>query len=105
MVFMTQQVSIDELRSNLADIIGKVMYGNDRIVVKKYNRDAAVILSIDEYEKLQDPAKRFTKAQWDVKFKVFEKIQDRTKDIPVKEIEEDIAQAIKEVRAKKRKNK
>jgi|SRR3989344_6714895 len=99
---MTQQVSIDELRSNLADIIGRVMYGKDKIVVKKYNRDAAVILSFDEYEKLVDPSKRFTKKQWEAKFKVFEDIQKR---IPLDEqenLEKDIARAIKEVRSEEK---
>lgn len=47
-------VSIDELRSNLADIVNRVTYAKDRIVVRKYNRDAAIIISLDEYEKLVD---------------------------------------------------
>lgn len=48
----TNSVSIDELRSNLADIVNRVTYANDRIVVKKYNRDVAVIISLDEYEEV-----------------------------------------------------
>jgi len=47
-------VSIDELRSNLADIVNRVTYAKDRIVVKKHNRDVALIISLDEYEKLVD---------------------------------------------------
>lgn len=47
-------VSIDELRSNLADIVNRVTYANDRIVVKKHNRDVAMIISLDEYERLVD---------------------------------------------------
>lgn len=50
----TQTVSIDELRSNLADIVNRVTYANDRIVVKKHNREAAIIISLDEYEQLVD---------------------------------------------------
>lgn len=50
----TNTVSIDELRSNLADIVNRVTYANDRVVVKKYNRNAAILISIDEYEKLID---------------------------------------------------
>lgn len=48
----TNSVSIDELRSNLADIVNRVTYAKDRIVVKKYNRDVALIISLDEYEEL-----------------------------------------------------
>lgn len=50
----TDTVSIDELRSNLADIVNRVTYAKDRIVVRKYNRDAAIIISLDEYEELVD---------------------------------------------------
>lgn len=50
----TNTVSIDELRSNLADIVNRVTYAKDRIVVRKYNRDAAIIISLDEYEELVD---------------------------------------------------
>ena len=57
-------VSIDELRSNLSEFIGRVMYGKDRVIIKKYNREAAVLLSLDEYEKLMDPTKRLSKSQW-----------------------------------------
>lgn len=51
-MFNTNSVSIDELRSNLADIVNRVTYAKDRVVVKKHNRDVALIISLDEYEKL-----------------------------------------------------
>lgn len=47
-------VSIDELRSNLADIVNRVTYAKDKVVVKKYNREAAVLISVEEYEELID---------------------------------------------------
>lgn len=50
----TNAVSIDELRSNLADIISRVTYAKDKVVIKKYKRDVALIISLDEYEKLVD---------------------------------------------------
>lgn len=50
----TNTVSIDELRSNLADIVNRVAYAKDRIVVKKHNRDVAMLISLDEYEELID---------------------------------------------------
>ncbi len=45
---ITNSVSIEEFRSNLAELIGRVMYGKDKIVIKKYNREAAILLSLDE---------------------------------------------------------
>lgn len=95
-------VSIDEFRANLASFIGRVMYGNDKIVIKKYNKEAAVLLSADEYEKLLDPTKRLSKDEWD---KTVLELEDLTKDVPpVKPavLEREIAKAIREVRAEKR---
>lgn len=99
---LNNPVSIDEFRSNLAELIGRVMYGKDRIVIKKYNREAAVLLSVDEYEKLVDPAKRFSKSKWDSKFAFIDKIKERVLKVDQNVLEAEIANAVAEVRAAKR---
>lgn len=99
---MKNIVSIDELRTNLAELIGRVMYGKNRIVIKKYNREAAILLSIDEYEKLVDPTKRLTKDRWRNKFKTIDEIRDSIPEIDQTVLEKKIAKAIKSVREKRR---
>lgn len=79
------------------------MYGKDKIIIKKYNREAAILLSLDEYEKLVDPTKRFTKKEWAKKFAVIDKIRDRIPPQEQEKLEEDITRAVQEVRAEKRK--
>jgi prevent-host-death family protein len=101
---MKSVVSIDELRTNLAELIGRVMYGKDRVVIKKYNREAAILMSVDEYEKLVDPAKRFSKKQWENKFSVIDKIKEGIPEIDQTVLEAEVTKAIKEIRAAKRKN-
>lgn len=98
-------VSVDEFRTNLAELIGRVMYGKDRVVIKKYNREAAVLLGIDEYEKLVDPAKRFSKKEWGDKFALIDKIKERIPKVDQDVLESEIAKAVKEVRAAKRNGK
>lgn len=49
-------ISAEELRVNLATYLGRVMYADEMIVVKKYNRDAAVILSPRMLRRLLDSA-------------------------------------------------
>ncbi len=100
---MKSVVSIDELRTNLAELIGRVMYGRDMVVIKKYNRDAAVLLSVEEYEKLVDPAKRFSKKQWKSKFALMDKIRERIPENKQDVLEAEIAKAVRAVRAAKRK--
>lgn len=97
-------VSVDEFRSNLATILGRVMYGKDKIIIKKYNREAAILLSLDEYEQITDPTKRFSKKEWEDKFAIIDKIRERIPDIDPQVLQREIDEAIKEVRAEKRKN-
>lgn len=98
----TNQVSIDELRTNLAEIIGRVMYGDEQVTIKKYNREAAIIISKEEYERLKDPTKRLSTEEWDQKFKNIEKIRARIPYLDNKELDKTITEAIREVRVEKR---
>lgn len=97
-------ISIDELRTNLSEFIGRVMYGQDRIVIKKYNRKAAVLLSVEEYENLRDPRKRFTsKADWDKFFIFTDRVRDTISIKDQQKLEKIIDEEVKAVRAKNHK--
>lgn len=95
-------VSIDEFRSNLADMLGRVMYGKNRIIIKKYNREAAVLLSLDEYEKLLDPTKRLTKKSWQESVEKLDKLREDIPDIDPDVLESEVNRAVIEVRAEKK---
>jgi hypothetical protein len=56
-----------------------------------------------EPEELQDPTKRFTKAEWKKKFAVFEQIRERITPEDEEHLDEAIDRAVREVRAKKNK--
>ena len=104
LVMLTNSVSIDEFRSNLAELMGRVMYGRDKIVIKKYNREAAVLLSLDEYEKLVDPTKRFSKEEWIAKFALLDEIKQRIPAQDQEALQKDIDDAVITVRAERRKS-
>ena len=99
MPMLNNSVSIDDLRTNLAEFIGRVMYGKDRIIIKKYNRDAAVLLSVDDYEKLLDPTKRLSKSQWDEEVRKLDSIRTNIPDADPTDIVKEINQVIRDVRA------
>lgn len=92
-------VSIEEFRVNLADLVGRVMYGKDRVIIKKYNRDAAVLLSVEDYEKLLDPTKRLSKLQWNEAVKKLESIRADIPEADPEKIQKEIDQAVREIRA------
>lgn len=74
---MKAVVSLDEFRKNLSDIVGRVMYGNQTVVVQKHNRTGVIVISEKEYESLRDPRKRFvTKEDWDKLFILTDKVRD-----------------------------
>lgn len=102
MTLINTIVSVDDLRQNLAQILGRVMYADDRVLIKKYNRDAAVIISAEEYEKLLDPTKRLSKKQWNDTFKEIDKIVSKIPKKNLAALEKAIPRAIEEVRAEKR---
>lgn len=95
-------VSIDELRSNLADIVNRVTYAHDRVVVRKHNRDVAMIISLDEYEKIMDPTKRLSDAQWKESYKKLDEIRAKIPKMDPKKLDKIIDEAVTEVRAEKR---
>ena len=87
-------VSVDEFRTKLSEYIGRVLYGRDRIVIKKYNREAAVLLSIEEYERLIDLSKRFTRGEWEEKFMKLDKIRDKISRNNQKKLEKELPQNV-----------
>lgn len=100
---MKAVVSLDDFRKNLSDIVGRVMYGNETVVVQKHNRTGVIVMSEREYEQLKDPLKRFaTQEEWDKLFLTIDKIRERTKGVDEKEIEKLIDEEVQAVRAQKR---
>lgn len=50
---MTIKVSTADARKNLADIVNKVAYGKESVVLTRRGQDVAALVSIEELELLQ----------------------------------------------------
>lgn len=99
---MRAVVSLDEFRKNLSDIVGRVMYGNQTVLVQKHNRTGVVVISEREYENLKDPRKRFSsKEDWDKLFTLTDKVRNRMSVKDQEKLGEIIDEEIKEVRVRK----
>ena len=102
---MNAIVSLDEFRKNLSDIVGKVMYGNQTVLVQKHNRTGVIVISEQEYENLRDPRKRFTTYKdWDKLFILTDKVRNRMSVKDQKALGKIIDEEVKAVRAKKQQN-
>ena len=57
---VTDGISIGEARKAFADLLNRVMYGGERIVLTRRDRPVAAIVSVEDYELLEQlRAERF----------------------------------------------
>ena len=54
MAILDDSVTTRELRANLSDILGRAMYGDQRIGVTRNGKSVAVIVGIEDFEALEE---------------------------------------------------
>ena len=94
-------VSSEELRVNLAEYLAQVRYTDAVVVVQKYNREAAFILSPRMLRQLIDSTQA-TKADREAALKELNAILSKVPDVDPKVYTKAINKAVREVRAEKR---
>ena len=99
---MTQTLPLKNVREQLSDLVSRVAYADQKVVITKFGKPVAAIVTFEDYEKLMNPAKRFTKEEWDKGFKFIDKTRANAKKYPQKEIERAVNKAVTEVRKLKR---
>jgi len=80
-----------EARSKFAEVLGRVGYGGEVVIVERSGKPVAVVVPIDMYASLVGDRK--------ARFQVLERIRERAPAIPDEEIEKDVNEAIQGVRA------
>lgn len=76
-----------EARRKFGQLIEQAFYHHNAFVVERSGRPMAVIISVDEYQRL----KQYTKDQL---FRSINKVWERNKDVPTEELEEEVEQAM-----------
>jgi len=99
---MTQTLPLKSVREQLSDLVSRVAYGDQKVIITKFGKPVAALVTFDDYEKIMNPAKRFTKEEWDKGFALMDKAGANTKKYPQEEVERAIGQAVSEVRKSKR---
>lgn len=51
---MTKTLPLSEVKTRLPELVSKIGAREDQVVVTRYGKPAAVILSVDEYERLRE---------------------------------------------------
>ena len=99
---MSQTLPLKDVRNQLSDLVSRVAYGDQKVVITKFGKPVAALVTFEDYEKIMDPAKRFTKEEWDQGFSLMDKARVNTKNYSKEEVEQAIDEAVSEVRKSKR---
>jgi prevent-host-death family protein len=79
-----------EARSSFSELLGKVHYGRETVIVERSGKPMVAIVPVDVYEKFL--------AERDARFAVLDRIRERLPEVPVEEVEQDVAEALAAVR-------
>jgi prevent-host-death family protein len=80
-----------EARSSFSQLLGRVHFGGQVVIVERFGRPMVAIIPLEDYQRLV--------AEREARFQVLDEIRRRLPDLPVEEVEQDVAEAIAAVRA------
>lgn len=89
---MLQPISIVQARNNFSDLLGEVYYGGKRFLIKKLGKPFAVLIGVEEYERLEKMREYF--------FQKMKTERAKNKEIPFAQVEKEVAEAIAALRKK-----
>ena len=90
---MTIVVGAREARQRFADLLGRVGYGKEVAIVERSGKPMMALIPIELYEQLV--------AEREARFDVLDRIRARLPEVPEEEIDQDVNQAIADVRGKR----
>ena len=88
---MTKRMSVRDTRANFADVLAQVRYGQEPVIVERKGRPIAVLISPEQWQQYQDQARRQM-------FEAIDRLQARNRDADPDQVEQDVAEAVEEVR-------
>ncbi len=62
---MDATVSIGEVKRDISELVNRVAYGGERIVLTSRGKPKAVLVSLEDYERLQADEQRGRLQQWE----------------------------------------
>jgi prevent-host-death family protein len=93
---MQKKITAIKARQNLGELLEEVYYKHDHFIITRREKAMAVVIPVEEYERILRQ-----RAQ---DFRVLDDIWAANKGVSPQAVERDVAAAIREVRAKKKKH-
>jgi len=89
---MLQTITTADARNNFANLLGGVYYGGKKYLIQKLGKPFAVLLNVEEYQKLEELRGSL--------FKEISVNRNKNKNISAREVEADVEEAVTAVRSK-----
>lgn len=88
---MVVHIGARDARNNFADLIGKVHYGGQTVIVERSGKPVIAMISAETYQQLI--------AEREARFQVIDHIRGRLPETSAGEVEQDVADALAAVKA------
>jgi prevent-host-death family protein len=59
------KVNIGQVKRDISDLVNRVAYGNTRVVLTSRGKPKAVLISVEDYERLKSHSTRNADAEWE----------------------------------------
>ena len=90
---MTIHMGAREARSNFAELLRRVYYKGESIIVERSGKPMVAVIPIDLFQQVM--------TERETRFRVLERIRANAPDVPEDEVEQDVAEAVAAVRQNK----
>lgn len=91
---MKRTMTAVDARKRFGELLESVYHGDDEVVIERAGKPMAVVVPVAVYESWDRKRTRF----WDA----IKAVHERNKDVPPEVIEQEVAEAVREVRAERR---
>jgi prevent-host-death family protein len=89
---MATRMGSREARNNFADLLGRVHYKGENVIVERSGKPMVAVIPVELFERLL--------AEREARFAVIDRIRERLPDVSEDEVFQDVAEALAAIRAK-----
>ena len=90
---MVKTVELKEATNNLQKLLEEMTEEDNQYIIKSNGQNIAGLISFDDYRDLTDATAKREQAKQQL-FEMVDKIHQRTKDVPLAEIEDAVSEAV-----------
>jgi prevent-host-death family protein len=83
---MTVQIGAREARNQFADLLGRVHFGGEMVIVERSGKEMVAVIPIDLFRRMV--------AERDARFEVLDQLRQRLPEVPEDEVMQDVAAAV-----------